>query len=263
MRESLRRRLDELAEANRELEEGQKRLSLLQAELIRQDRLTSAARMAAELAHEIRNPVANVRNCLEVVRRGLPGESEVSRFADMAIDELLRMHELAEHLLDLNRPSEASEGACDPSEVSRQVATLASVGDEPVRIAVRDERAHRARAAIHPDALKQVLFNLVENAREVTGAGGHVDILLTSAAGTLVLDVLDDGPGIPSEALARLFDPFFTTKGAVHGVGLGLFVAEGLVRRYGGRMEASNRTDHGGARFRVELPLTREEGRST
>jgi len=259
MRETLRRRLDELAEANREMEEGQRRLGLLQAELIRQDRLTSSARMAAELAHEIRNPVANVRNCLEVVRRGLPDESEGSRFADMAIDELLRMHELAEHLLDLNRPSEASEGICDPAEVSAQVAALASVGDEPVQVSVRDERATHGRVAIDPDALKQVLFNLVDNAREVTGARGRVEIVLTSRPRTLVMDVLDDGPGIPPGALARLFDPFFTTKGAVHGVGLGLYVAEGLVRRYGGRMEASNRTDGHGARFRVELPLSPEE----
>ncbi len=259
MRESLRRRLDELAQANRELEEGQRRLGLLQAELIRQDRLASSARMAAELAHEIRNPVANVRNCLEVVRRGLPDDSEGSRFADMAIDELLRMHELAEHLLDLNRPSDASEGVCDPVEVATQVAALASVGDDPVQISVRDERADAVRVAIAPDALKQVLFNLVDNAREVTAARGRVDIRLTSQPGMLMLDVLDDGPGIPAEALPRLFDPFFTTKGAVHGVGLGLFVAEGLVRRYGGRMEASNRTEGPGARFRVELPLSREE----
>ncbi len=258
MRESLRNRLDDLAKANRELEDGQRRLSLLQAELIRQDRLSSSARMAAELAHEIRNPVANVRNCLEVVRRGLPDESEGVRFADMAIDELLRMHELAEHLLDLNRPADPSEGSCDPATVADQVAALAAVAEDAVAVSVRDERSDRRRAAIAPDALKQVLFNLVDNAREVTGSRGRIEIRLASEAGTLVMEVLDDGPGIPRDLLPRLFDPFFTTKGAVHGVGLGLFVAEGLARRYGGRMDASNRTDTHGARFRVELPMSRE-----
>jgi len=258
MRESLAGRLEDLAEANRELGERQRRLSSLQAELIRQDRLSSAARMAAELAHEIRNPVANVRNCLEVVRRGLPERSDEARFADMAIDELLRMHELAEHLLDLNRPADASVGSCDPETVASQVATLAGVGDEPVTVVVRSDIAHRARAAMPPDALKQVLFNLVQNAREAAGPRGIVEVRVASGNGSVRIDVVDEGPGIPDQAMARLFDPFFTTKDAVHGVGLGLFVAEGLARRYGGRMEARNRPDRGGALFRLEVPATEE-----
>ncbi len=260
MRENLRGRLDDLAEANRALEDRQRRLHDLQAELIRQDRLASSARMAAELAHEIRNPVANVRNCLEVVRRGLPDGSEGSRFADMAIDELLRMHELAENLLDLNRPSDPSEGTCDPVAVAGQVATLAGVGDEPVHVAIRSNAAGRVRMAVPPDALKQILFNLVENAREASGGRDGVEIHVATIPGAVRVDVLDRGPGISEDALPQLFDPFFTTKHAVHGVGLGLFVAEGLIRRYGGRMQASNRDDGPGARFRIEAPPAAEEG---
>jgi two-component system C4-dicarboxylate transport sensor histidine kinase DctB len=69
----------------------------------------------------------------------------------------------------------------------------------------------------------------------------------------VVVDVVDRGPGIDDSVAQRLFDPFFTTKDAVTGVGLGLFVAEGLARRYGGRMSAENRDDREGARFRVVL----------
>lgn len=258
MRTSLERRLEELAEANRELEDRQARLTSLQAELIRQDRLTSSARMAAELAHEIRNPVANVRNCLEVVRRGLDEGSEGARFADMAIDELLRMHELAEHLLDINRPADPSLGACDPCAVAEQVGALAGVGEEPVRIVVRSDAPRGIRVAMPPDALKQVLFNLIQNAREAAGAGTSVEIRVATENGRARIDVLDEGPGIPQEVLPHLFDPFFTTKEAVHGVGLGLFVAEGLARRYGGRMGASNRPERRGARFRLIVPLAEE-----
>ena len=255
MRENLKSRLVELADANEELEERQRKLTGLQAEMVRQDRLSSSARMAAEMAHEIRNPVANVRNCLEVVRRGLDEGSEGQRFADMAIDELLRMHELAEHLLDLNRPADPSQTECDPEPVTAQVAALAAVGDVAFHVDVTGPEGAGTSAAIPPDALKQILFNLVENAREAAGPEGSVDISWGVATGVVWLDVRDDGPGIPDEALPRLFDPFFTTKGAVHGVGLGLFIAEGLARRYGGRMEAQNRPDGRGARFRVEVPL--------
>jgi signal transduction histidine kinase len=196
-----------------------------------------------------------------VVRRGLPDGSEGSRFADMAIDELLRMHELAESLLDLNRPSDPFQGTCDPVEVAGQVATLAGFGDEPVRVTVRAE-APDVRMAVPPDALKQILFNLVENAREAGGGVDGVEIRVATIPDGVRLDVLDRGPGIPEDALPKLFDPFFTTKHAVHGVGLGLFVAEGLVRRYGGRMEAANRADGPGARFTVEAPGAGREVRA-
>jgi len=257
MRENLKGRLVELAEANLELEDRQQRSTGLQAELVRQDRLTSSARMAAEMAHEIRNPVANVRNCLEVVRRGLEEGSEGRRFADMAIDELLRMHELAEHLLDLNRPADPAETTCAPLQVAAQVAALAGVGEDRVDVAVLGLAPDGARAAIPPDALKQILFTLVDNAREAVGEDAAVEINVLVEHGRVRLDVEDEGPGIADDAVGRLFDPFFTTKGAVHGVGLGLFIAEGLARRYGGRMEAENRPS-GGARFRVDLPLASE-----
>ncbi len=107
--------------------------------------------------------------------------------------------------------------------------------------------------------LKQVLFNLVQNGREAAGPGSVVEIRLGVKEGTVVLDVIDEGPGIDDEVLPRIFDPFFTTKEAVHGVGLGLFVAEGLARRYGGRMEAGNRKDGAGARFRIEAPMSERD----
>jgi len=69
-----------------------------------------------------------------------------------------------------------------------------------------------------------------------------------------VLEVVDRGPGIPEDVLPNIFDPFFTTKDAVTGVGLGLSVADGLVRRHGGRLEGANNEDGVGARFRIEMP---------
>ena len=116
-----------------------------------------------------------------------------------------------------------------------------------------------------PDALKQVLLNLVQYAREAVVAAPHVgagapddiDIVVELCGADVVIEVRDRGPGIPSTILTRIFDPFFTTKDTVHGVGLGLFVAEGLIRTAGGRLGAGNR-DGGGAWFRLELPIARE-----
>ena len=260
MRNALAARLSELRSANAALLDRNTRLSALQADLMQRDRLAATGRLVAQLAHEIRNPVANLRNCLELIQRRVADDPEAREFVELAIDELLRMHELAEQMLDLNRPRDASAQRCNPTVVAREVATLATLGVSPHRLTVRVEGDERVEAAIAPDALKQVLINLVQNAREADAARKEtvVEIRVERAERDTVIEVQDNGPGVPEDIRARLFDPFFTTKDAVHGVGLGLFVAEGLVRSAGGRIglthDGEGVRERGGATFRIELP---------
>ncbi|MDX1648178.1 MAG: HAMP domain-containing sensor histidine kinase, partial [Longimicrobiales bacterium] len=253
MRDALASRIDELAEANRALEDRQERLAMLQAELVQRDRLSAASRLLTQLAHEIRNPVASVRNCLEVLRRRVDDDEEASELADLAIDELLRMHELAEQMLDLHRPR-SGEGHCDAVSVAQDVASVVRVGmgDRSIEIAV--DTPEEAQAEIPADALKQVLLNLVQNAQDALGDEGSIGIRVTCSENNVRIDVVDSGPGIEDDALPRIFDPFFTTKADVRGVGLGLFTAAGIVRGHGGRIAASNRADARGARITVEVP---------
>jgi signal transduction histidine kinase len=257
MRGALAARLRELHGANDQLRAERERLQALQSELIQRDRLTVAGRLVTELAHEIRNPVANVRNCLEVIRRATRDRADVARFADLAVDELLRMHELAEQMLDLNRPIDPGASRCDPEDVVLRTADVLGAGEAGSRWPTDVSGAAPAEVAIAPDVLKQVLLSLAQNAREAMPDGGRVAIRLRADGGRVDIDVEDEGPGIPEDVLSRVFDPFFTTKSAVQGVGLGLFIAEGLVRRSGGRVIAGNRDDGAGARFRVELPCAR------
>ncbi len=261
MRAALAARLADLEAANAELQERQERLTMLQAEMVQRDRLAAAGRLLGELAHEIRNPVANVRNCLEVVRRGAEDQPELRRFADLAIDELLRMHELAEQMLDLNRPLDPGAVQCDPAAVARTVAGLAGAGAGAAVVRVEADAAPLA-AAIPPEALKQVLLNLVQNAREAqegSGQAWEVEIHITAGPESVTMQLADRGPGIPGGILPRIFDPFFTTKDDASGTGLGLYLAEGIVRRHGGSLTAANRTDGRGAVFLVKLPVAESE----
>ena len=267
MRRSLAARLDELRDANASLTDHSARLTALQADLMQRDRLAATGRLVAQLAHEIRNPVASLRNCLELIRRRVQNDPEAREFADLAIDELLRMHELAEQMLDVNRPHGSGEQRCHPAAIARDVARLASVGPITSRANVSPAAAvlvggdDAVEAAIAPDSLKQVLTNLVQNARDAAGVRpARIEIAIGRADANATIDVRDDGPGIPADILHRVFDPFFTTKEAVHGVGLGLFVADGLVRAAGGRIVAANALDTPdraprGAWFRIELPV--------
>jgi signal transduction histidine kinase len=253
MRRALAARLKELAETNVQLEDRQARLQALQTQLIQRDRLVAAGRLVTELAHEIRNPVANVRNCLEVVRRQT-GDPKSREFTDLAIEELLRMHELAERMLDLNRPVSPGATACDARAVVDDVVSLARLGDHEGRWTISVSGPETANAELPPDSLKQVLHNLLTNAQEASPDGGPIEVRLESANGQLRIEVSDRGHGIPEDARSRMFDPFFTTKEDVHGVGLGLFIAQGVLRRHGGSISARNRTSGPGATILVELP---------
>jgi len=278
MREALAARIGELRDANRALEDRQRRLQALQAEIIQRDRLVAAGRLVTELAHEIRNPVANVRNCLEVVRRRID-DAKAQEFTELAIAELLRMHELAEQMLDLNRPSDPAQKVCDVRTVVEEVATLATLSDRAERWPVRVEGPEGVQVAIPPDTLKRVLLTVLTNARDATPDGGAIDVKIypsggsaramedsktdpavdTGAPAPVVIEVADHGHGIPDDVLSYVFDPFFTTKEEVHGVGLGLFIAQGTLRRLGGQMSARNRSPGPGAAIRLELPLATAE----
>ena len=258
MRRALALRLAELREANAALEDRTARLTALQSDLMQRDRLAATGRLVAQLAHEIRNPVANLRNCLELIHRRAANDPETREFAALAIDELLRMHELAEQMLDVNRPRDTGGSSCQPVAIAREVARLVTLGaDSDLRVEVTGDGAAEARIA--PDALKQVLLNLVQNAAEAaSGDGSHarvplVRIDVTRVTGGPRMTVSDNGPGIPATLRARIFDPFFTTKSDVHGVGLGLFVAEGLVRGVGGRLRLDEATREG-TQFVIDLP---------
>jgi signal transduction histidine kinase len=231
-----------------EVKERSEKLSMLQAQLMQQDRLAATGHLVVQLAHEIRNPVANVRNCLEVIRRRSGVDHDTRKFADLAIEELMRMHALAENLLDLNRPRDAAGAVCEPVAVVREVEALLKLDG----VAAVDPPA--MRATIGHDALKQVLLNLARNASEAASGRATLTITVGAVRDVVRIDVADDGPGIPDNLLPRIFDPFFTTKTAVHGVGLGLFVAEGLVRSVGGSLTARNRAPEAGALFRIEIP---------
>lgn len=254
MRRALAARMAELVEANETLEERQRRLAALQGELVRRERQSATGWLVGQLAHEIRNPIAGLRNNLEVLRRRLADDPEGREFADLAIDELLRMHELAERVLDANRPGNGGAkgaGVPDAAAVARDVAALMTGGarGDGLRIEVEGSGS----VGMPRDALKQVLLNLVQNADEASAEPVGVTIRIEPEEERVRVVVEDDGPGIPDEILSRIADPFFTTKDVEGGSGLGLYIADGIVRRYEGRLEIGN-APGGGARFVLDLP---------
>jgi PAS domain S-box-containing protein len=221
-----------------------------QSALLANEKLAAAGRLAATIAHEIHNPLDSVSNLLYLLRHGST-EEESEQFLDMAQRELARVTQISRAMLSLYRESQA------PVPVN-----LKEMLDELLLLMVRRfaDLGVTASTEIPPDLtvdgfpaeLRQVFTNLIVNAAEAAGPGGHILVRVTPrAAGTdsaghkfetgAIVEIVDNGPGIPAAAREHLFEPFFTTKGE-RGTGLGLWVSSGIVRKHGGTIELLSET---------------------
>jgi signal transduction histidine kinase len=222
--------------------------------MIHREKLAAMGRLVAQLSHEINNPIYNIQNCLEALaRRGDP-EDPNREFLDVARDELSRMAILTGQLLDQSRPLSDAAESLDLNELVRRVLTLARPRIEANSIETKlDLDTGLPRVVVHPDAVQQVLVNLVDNAIDAMAGGGELRITTRADSSVVEVAVEDSGPGIPGEHLPHIFEAFYTTKPGVRGVGLGLFVSEGIVRGHRGRLTVESRPGQG-SRFLVQLP---------
>jgi len=220
----------------------------------RSKRLADLGTVAAGLAHELRNPLASISGCVELLRavEGLSGEDQ--RIMGIVLRETGRLDALLTRFLEFTRPAPPQRVGADLALVVGE--TLDVFARDPVAAGLRVERAlSPAPAHCDPDQLRQVIWNLLANAAQAireSGQGGTVRVSCGPAPdGGAALSVADDGPGIPPAERARIFTPFFTTKPS--GTGLGLAVVQRIVDGHGGSI-AVDPAPGQGARFTVRLP---------
>jgi two-component system NtrC family sensor kinase len=248
--DKLRKKVDEVELATQRLKETQE-------QLVRSERLASVGRLAAGLAHEIGNPIAALIGLEDLLLAGGLTPEEQHDFLQRMRRETERVHRILRDLLAFARPSRADLESRHPGDVEAAVHdTAALVMPHPalreVELAL-DVHADLPRVSLSREQLVQVLLNLVLNAADAAGAGGHIQIEARAAPGGVRLSVADDGPGVASEVQGRLFEPFVTTKEVGKGTGLGLAVCRALVEAAGGTIELDSSVPRG-ARFVLELP---------
>ena len=229
----------------------------LRAQVARSEKLSGLGRLLAGVAHELNNPLTAVIGYAQLVPSMAPGEKQTRRIETMR-REAERCRRIVAGLLRFARTGAPERRAFSLNQVVSDAAQLLAYTARSQGVGLELDLDPRLPASVgDAHEIEQAVVNLVSNAQQAIVAArrpGTVTLRTSiGATGATVLDVEDDGPGIPEEHRARIFDPFFTTKAAGQGTGLGLWLVYNAITAHGGRIEVGA-APTGGARFRLELP---------
>jgi signal transduction histidine kinase len=223
----------------------------MQDQIARAERLADLGRMAASIAHEIRNPLGAIVNSINVLRR--PGASADPRLLNIVTEEAARLDGIIHDFLLFARPPARTPLLCDLRSLVDDTVTLFRRDGELTANTTVSVRCDRPVLLVttDPKQMRQVLWNLLRNAAEAMPAGGRIDVDVQLADdGMLTLSVIDDGHGVSDPA--AVFEPFYTTR--ANGTGLGLAVVSRIIRDHGGSVWAENVAGRG-ARFVCRFPV--------
>ena len=223
------------------------------------ERLALLGTVAAGLAHEIRNPLGSISGSIEMLRESPHLSDEDRQLCAIVQREAARLNNLVTDMLDLAKPRRPRIEPVDVASLARDVAALAARTDRggagDVRV-VYDGPAEPTYARCDGAQMRQVLWNLVRNAVQASGAGTEVRVVLRPSSGSpkgVDLLVEDHGPGIPEAAREKIFDAFFTTRAG--GAGMGLAVVKRIIDDHAssGASIAVDSSASGGATFCIHL----------
>lgn len=236
----------------------------LKAQAERNERLAAMGEMAAQLAHQLRTPLAAaLLYAANLENPELPAATRVS-VAQKTVARLKHLERLIQDMLLFARGEVLGSEAIDIDELTQELRQTLEPLARARQIALHVEDSAKG-IMLHGNrkAIVGALTNLLENALQAASAGGeHAAVLLAvrRVGDALAFVVRDNGPGMAPNVLARLFEPFFTTR--AEGTGLGLAIARGVARAHGGNIEVSS-TPGAGTEFILTLPLLRPAGDST
>jgi signal transduction histidine kinase len=231
----------------------------LERELAERERLALVGQMAASVSHNLKNPLGSIKTILQVQMENTELPASMRNETQMVLDEIRRLSEKLNQLLQFSRPGARVRGVeehCDVVRVAEDVKEVfrREAEQRGVDLQLKTE-ARSLEIAASEAVANDILSNLLLNAIEAVPTGGHVRVSLASQNGHCHVAVEDDGPGIPSGLKEKVMQPFFTTK--ARGTGLGLAIVQRRLEELGGSLTWESPTSNDrGTCFHLLLPLT-------
>ncbi len=244
---------------------GQQELRHATEQIRENQKLVTIGRLSGMIAHEINNPLAAIANLLYLLRHDGNLESKALGYLKLAENEMARVVQISRQTLSFYREANAPEQQ-KPQDLMEEVLMLYRRTLMEKKIQVRRRYDFQGSVLLYPGEMRQVFSNLVINAIESMHTSGTLTIHVYEAhkwdksrKGGVRIVVADTGTGIPREKLLQIGEPFFTTKGQ-KGTGLGLWVSQGILRKYGGDLQVSSSTHplHHGTVFSIFWPKDSE-----
>jgi len=248
-----------LREHEHELEQALRRLETAKRNIADQDRLASLGLLSASVAHELNTPLAVLHGSIEKLLETATGEMTRERLERM-LRVTRRLKKMSDDLTDYARVRRLEPAPVAVREVIEEAWNLVEIDEKAGAVEFSNRAGAGDQVLGNADRLVQLFVNLLRNAVNATPPGGHIQVETRheedgerAPAGSIVVTVADDGPGIPDDVLPQVFEAFVTTRLDARGTGLGLTVAEGIAHQHGGSITAANRAS-GGACLTVRLP---------
>jgi two-component system, NtrC family, sensor histidine kinase PilS len=211
----------------------------------RAEHLAGLGRVAAGIAHELRNPLASMSGSLELLRGAHVLTEEDRTLMNIVLKEIDRLSGLVGGLLDYARPVPPTKAPMDLRELLSDVVRVFDAEAARGRVRCTLVPAPPVPAEADPSQLRQVAWNILRNAADATPEGGEIRIELLSEPRRVGFRVTDSGPGIPPDVMPHVFEPFFTTK--KDGTGLGLAAVHRILEEHGGSVELKSPPGRGAA----------------
>jgi signal transduction histidine kinase len=225
--------------------------------LVHGQRLAAIGEMAANVAHELKNPLITIGGFAGRLLKSLPEESREHHYADTIVSEVSRLEKMLADILAFSRKPTICYSACDLGEILHDCfnSCATTLEDQNISLTTDIPQEYWPLAG-DAHQLKQVFLNLILNACEAMPDGGGIAVQVerlsvSNDKNAVEIRISDTGDGIPPEMLPQIFNPFFTTKR--HGTGLGLAIVNRILLNHNGSIKAANTGS--GARFTVSLPL--------
>ena len=238
------------------LKEEMSRMSKRQEAIVESEKLAAIGRIAAHIAHEIRNPLVTMGGYatrIQMLIKNSGNTKDIQKATEIILKETERLENFLFNVMDLTKPPELIMKLNDINKVITDTVGLLRNFFQERKIHI-EENLDPEIPLLKSDfnQMKQAILNLLQNAIDATPPDGKIEITTSCNSKNVILTVKDDGSGVADSDIEKIFDPFFTTK--VTGVGLGLSIVHKIIKDHSGDISVRN-VETGGAEFKIKLPI--------